>query len=585
MTAVEILTMLSALAGGLAFFLYGMNVMSGGLEKLSGGKLEQTLRRVTSNYFMSFLLGAGITIAIQSSSAMTVMLVGLVNSGIMEFGQTIGIIMGSNVGTTLTSWLLSLNGIGGGSLLLTLLQPTVFAPILALIGIAIKMFSSSEQKKSVGMILVGFAILIAGMDMMSASVSKIREMESFSAVLTAFSNPLLAVLISTVFTGVIQSSAATVGIVQALALTGSITYEMAIPLILGANIGTCVTALLGAIGTNKNSKRVVVIHISFNVIGTAIFLIGLGIVNIVAPDLSQTPISMFGVAVIHTIFNVVTTVLLMPFSKFIIKLACFIVKDKDGKKEKNAFFDERIMNVPSLAIAECKNLVGEMAELSKEAVLTAIGLIDEYDADKALRVNEIESTVDKYEDKLGTYLVKFNGVDLTEHDSHEVGRLLHSIGDFERISDHAVNIVKTAEEIHTKKISFSSEASAEIKVLTEAIIETLQNAVASFIDDDISLSSKVEPLEQVVDGLCAELKNRHVIRLQAGKCTIELGFVFLDLITNYERISDHCSNIAVHTIKKDEAKQDTHKYLRQVRKEDDTFANDFSEYAKKYTLV
>lgn len=585
MTAVEILTMLSALAGGLAFFLYGMNVMSGGLEKLSGGKLEQTLRRVTSNYFMSFLLGAGITIAIQSSSAMTVMLVGLVNSGIMEFGQTIGIITGSNVGTTFTSWLLSLNGIGGESFFLTLLQPTIFAPILAIIGIAIKMFSSSEQKKSVGMILVGFAILIAGMDMMSASVSKIREMESFSTILTAFSNPLLAVLISTVFTGIIQSSAATVGIVQALALTGSITYEMAIPLVLGANIGTCVTALLGAIGTNRNSKRVVVIHISIKVIGTIIFLIGLGIVNIVAPELSQAPISMFGVALVHTIFNVVTTVLLMPFNKYIIKLACFVIKDKEGKKEKNAFFDERIMNVPSLAIAECKNLVGEMAELSKEAVLTAIGLIDEYDADKALRVNEIESTVDKYEDKLGTYLVKFNGVDLTEHDSHEVGRLLHSIGDFERISDHAVNIVKTAEEIHTKKISFSSEASAEIKVLTEAIIETLQNAVASFIDDDISLSSKVEPLEQVVDGLCAELKNRHVIRLQAGKCTIELGFVFLDLITNYERISDHCSNIAVHTIKKDEAKQDTHKYLRQVRKEDDAFATDFSEYAKKYTLV
>lgn len=582
MTASTIIIMFAELAGGLAFFMYGMNVMSSGLEKMAGGKLERALKKVTSNYAMSLLLGAGITIAIQSSSAMTVMLVGLVNSGIMEFSQTIGVIMGSNVGTTLTSWLLSLNSIGGDSVVLTLLRPTVFAPILALVGIGLRMFSKKEKKHVVGAILIGFAILICGMDLMSASVGSVREMEAFQNLLTAFSNPVLALLISVIFTGVIQSSAATVGIVQALALTGAITYEMAIPLVLGANIGTCMTALLASIGTSRNAKRVVVIHASIKLIGTLIFMILLGAANLIMPEFIGGTVSMFGVALIHTVFNIATTIILSPLSKLLVWIAQKVVPEKaDGKKA--VFLDERLIATPPMAIAECKRLVNEMAEMSRDSIYSAIELVARYDKNKARKIEETESMVDRYEDKLGTYLVKLSGSNLSDKDSRDVGRLLHGIGDFERISDHAINILKVAREMDEKNIEFSPSAHSEISNITAAVIEILDMTVKSFIENDTALANEVEPLEQVIDALKSELQERHIKRVQEGKCTIELGFVFAELLTNYERISDHCSNVAVYTIQRDVTKRDTHKYLNAIKSETDgDFAEKFGKYEKKY---
>ncbi|MBQ0083603.1 MAG: Na/Pi cotransporter family protein [Clostridiales bacterium] len=576
--------MIAELAGGLAFFLYGMSVMSGGLEKMAGGKLERTLKKVTSSYIMSLLLGAGITIAIQSSSAMTVMLVGLVNSGIMEFSQTIGVIMGSNIGTTLTSWLLSLNGIGGENIILTVLKPTVFAPVLALIGIAMRMFSKDEKKHDIGTILVGFGILICGMDLMSASVASVKEMEGFNSLLTAFSNPILALLISTAFTGIIQSSAATVGIVQALALTGAITYEMAIPLVLGANIGTCMTALLASIGTSRNAKRVVSIHISIKLIGTAVFMVLLGIAGIAAPNLITGQVSIFGVAIIHTVFNITTMIIFLPFSKLLVWIAKHTVREKeDGKK--TVFLDERLMNTPPMAIAECKRLTNEMAVMARDSIYRAIEVVALYDKEKDAAIETSEAMVDRYEDKLGTYLVELSRRELSDKDSREVGRLLHSIGDFERLSDHAVNILKVAREIYDKKIVFSKEAKDEISVITAAIIEILDMSVKSFENNDTETASKVEPLEQVIDGLNDELQARHIQRVQEGKCTIEFGFVLSDLLNNYERISDHCSNVAVYTVQRDQEKKDTHKYLNRIKNEENgQFAADFEKFASIYAF-
>lgn len=586
MTNIDILTMLVGISGGLAFFLFGMNVMSSGLEKMAGGKLESSLKKVTSKYFLSMILGAGITIAIQSSSAMTVMLVGLVNSGIMQFGQTFGLIMGSNVGTTLTSWILSLAGLeGDGNIFLMLLRPVIFAPFLALFGTILRMFSKKERHHDIGAILIGFTILIIGMDMMSGAVGIIEEKGGLEVLLTMFSNPILALLVSVLFTGIIQSSAATVGIVQTLALTGTITYGMAIPLVLGANIGTCVTALIACIGTEKNAKRVSAIHTYVNVIGAIIFMIGLGVVSIVAPNLSSTHTTMFGVALIHTIFNVTISIVLTPFRKWIIRLAEITVPTKKDEIAKTVFLDERLLATPSVAISECKRLVVEMAELTRSSYRDAVALLDNYSEEKALAIRETESVIDRYEDKLGTYLVKLSGSDLSDTDSHEVGRLLHSIGDFERISDHAVNLVDAAEEIHSKKISFSDKAKTELGVIAAAVDEILDLTVDSFNTNNAVLASEVEPLEEVIDNLKDTLRKRHVSRLQEGKCTIELGFVFSDLLTNYERISDHCSNIAVSTIQVRTDKQDAHKYLRGIKSgENEQYIGEFDSYSKKYTV-
>lgn len=584
MSSTTILLMVAELFGGLAFFLYGMSMLSGGLENLTGGTLEQTLKKVTRNPFLSFFLGAGITIAIQSSSAMTVMLVGLVNSGIVDFCDTFGVVMGSNVGTTLTAWLLSLAGIGGDNFFLTLLKPMTFAPLLAFIGILFRMISKEEKKKNIGLIFIGFAILMTGMDFMSNSMNSVQEMKGFQSLLTAFSSPIVALLISILFTGIIQSSAATIGIVQALALTGAITYEMAIPLVLGANIGTCITAFLSSFGTNKNAKRVVALHIYVNVLGSVVCMIILCILKAVGVGVLSMTVSMFGVAIIHTLFNLVNTIVLIPFKKAIYKLCELTVKG-DNDKTHTVFLDERLFNNTALAVSECHRLTNEMAEHARDSLTKAIGLISSYKAETAQYIRENEELIDKYEDKLGTYLVRLSNNELSENLSHSIARMLHSIGDFERIGDHALNICKVAEEMHNKNIHFSDEAKKEIAVITNAVTEILNMTVDSFINDDIELASHVEPLEQVIDTLNKKLKALHVARLQSGECTIELGFVFTDLLTNYERVSDHCSNVAVYTMQLPSDKLDAHKYLAKIKNaETGAFVDDFNMYAEKYSL-
>ncbi|MEE1239108.1 MAG: Na/Pi cotransporter family protein [Acutalibacteraceae bacterium] len=584
MSSTQILLMVAELLGGLAFFLYGMSTLSDGLENVAGGALEKTLKKVTKNQFLSFFLGAGITIAIQSSSAMTVMLIGLVNSGIVNFCDTFGIIMGSNVGTTLTAWMLSLTGISGDNFFLTLLKPMTFAPILAFVGILLRMVSKQEKKKNVGLILIGFAVLMTGMDFMSDSMSAVQEMEGFQSLLFAFSSPMIALLISMLFTGVIQSSAATIGIVQALALTGSITYEMAIPLVLGANIGTCITALISSFGTNKNAKRVVAMHIYVNVIGSVLCLILLYVAEFAEVALIKEPVSMIGVAMIHTLFNFVNTIILVPFRKAVIRLCELTVKKNDGKTH-TVFLDERLFNNTALAVSECHRLTSEMAKHARESLLKSISVVSNYDAQTVQFIRENEELIDKYEDKLGTYLVRLSNNEQSETTAHSIARMLHSIGDFERIGDHALNICKVAEEMHDKNIHFSNDAMKEIETITAAVAEILNMTIDSFVSDDIEKASHVEPLEQVIDKLKKELKARHINRLQNGECTIELGFIFTDLLTNYERVSDHCSNIAVYTMQLPTDMLDTHKYLHKLKSSlNSTFVDDFNNYSEKYNL-
>lgn len=582
--ATQILTMFAMLVGGLAFFLYGMSTMSSGLEQMAGGGLERTMKKVTSNDFMGFFLGAGITVAIQSSSAMTVMLVGLVNSGIVEFGNTFGMIMGSNVGTTLTAWILSLAGIGEGNFFITLLQPMTFAPILAFIGIVIRMISKSEKKRNLGIIFIGFAVLMFGMELMSESMRAVRTVPGFDKFLASLTSPIIALLVSTVFTGIIQSSAATIGIVQALALTGVITWQMAIPLVLGANIGTCVTALISSLGTNKNAKRVVIMHFFVNVFGSMLCMMIMYGMEIFGVNILNAKIDMVGVAVIHTMFNLVTTVVLFPIKKLIIKFCTKIIPD--GKEEQHtAFLDERIFNNTPIAISECRRLANEMAEYTRKAIMQSLDLIWNYNEKKAQSVRDTEGITDKYEDKLGTYLVRLSSNNLTEEDSHAVSRMLHSLSDFERISDHALNISDIALEIKEKNIAFSDDAKREIIIMMNALKEIMNITIDSFVNDDFEAASHVEPIEQVIDKLKDELKSRHIERLQKGECTVQMGFVFSDLLTNMERVSDHCSNIAVFTIQQDSPKLDTHKYLRKIRNSDvGNFVEEYNEYERKYSL-
>ncbi len=582
--ATQILTMFAMLVGGLAFFLYGMSTMSSGLEQMAGGGLERTMKKVTSNDFMGFFLGAGITVAIQSSSAMTVMLVGLVNSGIVEFGNTFGMIMGSNVGTTLTAWILSLAGIGEGNFFITLLQPMTFAPILAFIGIVIRMISKSGKKRNLGIIFIGFAVLMFGMELMSESMRAVRTVPGFDKFLASLTSPIIALLVSTVFTGVIQSSAATIGIVQALALTGVITWQMAIPLVLGANIGTCVTALISSLGTNKNAKRVVIMHFFVNVFGSMLCMMIMYGMEIFGVNILNAKIDMVGVAVIHTMFNLVTTVVLFPIKKLIIKFCTIIIPD--GKEEQHtAFLDERIFNNTPIAISECRRLANEMAEYTRKAIMQSLDLIWNYNEKKAQSVRDTEGITDKYEDKLGTYLVRLSSNNLTEEDSHAVSRMLHSLSDFERISDHALNISDIALEIKEKNIAFSDDAKREIIIMMNALKEIMNITIDSFMNDDFEAASHVEPIEQVIDKLKDELKSRHIERLQKGECTVQMGFVFSDLLTNMERVSDHCSNIAVFTIQQDSPKLDTHKYLRKIRNSDvGNFVEEYNEYERKYSL-
>lgn len=573
------------LFGGLAFFLYGMNIMSNGLEKMTGGKLERTLKKMTKSPLRSLLLGAGITIAIQSSSAMTVMLVGFVNSGIMELGQTIGIIMGSNIGTTLTAWILSLAGVQSDNLIIQLLNPEAFSPIVALIGIILMMVSKSTKKKDIGNIMLGFSILMFGMNLMSDAVSPLADMPEFSKILVAFTNPLLGVAAGAIFTGIIQSSAASVGILQALSLTGSITYGMAMPIIMGQNIGTCVTAVLSSIGVNKNAKRVAGVHIYFNLIGTIICLSIFYLVNaFVQFSFTNDAITPVGVAAVHSIFNIVTTIILLPFTKQLEKLAKFTIKDKD-EKEKYTFLDERLLATPSVAIAECKESTIKMALLAKDTLIKSINILTNYDPKVVEEIIEQEQAIDSYEDNLGTYLVKLSSRELSDEDSKEISRILHMIGDFERIGDHSLNISRVATELHEKEIIFSNGAKKETEIITAALKEIMELTVEVVKHNDVELAKRIEPLEEVIDHLKSEIKKSHIRRLKEGRCTIEQGFIFSDLLTNYERISDHCSNIAVCTIQVSESSFDTHEYLQGIKSEAfGEFSKTYNEFMEKYKI-
>ena len=571
------------LCGGLAFFLYGMTTMSKSLEKMAGGKLERLLKRMTSNPFKSLLLGAGITIAIQSSSAMTVMLVGLVNSGVMELGQTIGVIMGSNIGTTLTAWILSLTGIESESVFINLLKPENFSPLVALAGIILIMGSKKQKRRDIGRIMVGFSILMYGMELMKDSVSPLADMPEFASLLTAFNNPLLGVLVGAVFTGIIQSSAASVGILQALALTGSITYGMAIPIIMGQNIGTCVTALLSSIGVNRNAKRVAVIHISFNIIGTVVCLILFYGGNILFHfSFMDATVGAVGIAFCHTVFNVLTTVLLLPFSRQLEKLARRLVRS-ENRTEQFAFLDPLLMRTPGVAISECVSMTNRMSQLAHETLLLAIDQLSGYSDTRETRIFENEDKLDTYEDRLGAYLVEISQHGVSVSDIQTVSRLLHAIGDFERIGDHALNLQESAQELRDKDLHFSESAKAELQVLLEALEDTMDLAFRSFVENDAQTARAVEPMEETIDQLIEEIRMRHIRRLQTGECTIQLGFVLNDLLTNFERVSDHCSNIAVCIIEEKEGTMDRHSYLHDV-KGAGSFTADVKRDLKKYHL-
>ncbi|WP_295581133.1 Na/Pi cotransporter family protein [uncultured Oscillibacter sp.] len=571
------------LCGGLAFFLYGMNTMSKSLEKMAGGKLERLLKRMTSSPLKSLLLGAGITIAIQSSSAMTVMLVGLVNSGVMELGQTIGVIMGSNIGTTLTAWILSLTGIESESVFINLLKPENFSPLVALAGIILIMGSKKQRRRDIGRIMVGFAILMYGMELMKQAVSPLADMPQFSSLLTAFNNPLLGVLVGAVFTGVIQSSAASVGILQALALTGSITYGMAIPIIMGQNIGTCVTALLSSIGVNRNAKRVAVIHISFNVIGTLVCLIlfygGHAIFHFGFMEFS---VGAVGIALCHTVFNVFTTLLLLPFSRQLEKLARRLVRT-ENKTEQFAFLDPLLMRTPGVAINECVSMANRMGKLAHETLLLAIDQLSGYTETREAQILSNEDKLDTYEDHLGAYLVEISQHGVSMSDIQTVSRLLHAISDFERIGDHALNLQESAQELHEKDLHFSRTAEAELQVLLDALRDIMALSFACFSADDPQAARTVEPLEETIDQLIEEIRLRHIRRLQTGECTIQLGFVLNDLLTNFERVSDHCSNIAVCIIEERDGGLNRHAYLHDVKVAGD-FNTTLKQDMQKYRL-
>ncbi|MBQ3355503.1 MAG: Na/Pi cotransporter family protein [Oscillospiraceae bacterium] len=573
------------LIGGLAFFLYGMHVMSGGLGKMAGGSLERSLRKATSNPLLGMGLGAGITIAIQSSSAMTVMLVGLVNSGLMLFDQTINVIMGSNIGTTVTSWILTLTGVEGGGWM-ELLKPKNFSPIVAIIGAVLILMSKKTKRQDLGKIMVGFAVLMYGMTFMSDAMDGLKDNPSFQSMLVAFDNPLVAVLASTLFTGIIQSSAATIGIVQALTVTGLITYGNAIPLVLGANIGTCATALLSSVGVTREAKKVSVVHIIIKLIGAAVFMIGFFIAD-TAFDLhflEDNP-GRPGVALVHTVFNVANTALLFPFQKQLVKMTNFFVRS--SKKEGvGAFLDERLISTPSIAVNEAMVQTKNMAELAQKTLEVSLELFHHFDEKAAEQIMTDEGDLDNYEDKLGSFLVKLSSRALSDHDSRQVSLMLHTIGDFERLGDHAVNLLKSAREIKDKEIVFSEDAQAEIRNMTDALNEILSLTVRAFRESDRMQAIHVEPLEQVIDVLIARSKSKHIERLQLGKCTIQTGFVLSDLLTNYERISDHCSNIAVALIETGIGSFDTHAYLNDIKTGGSRdFVDDYKRFAEKYGIA
>ena len=577
----DVLTLL----GGLSLFLFGMNLMGASLEKRAGSSLKILLGKLTSRKILGFLTGMGVTAVIQSSSATTVMVVGFVNSGLLTLRQAISVIMGANVGTTVTAWILSLTGLDGDNFFVMLLKPTSFTPILALIGVVLTMMAKSDKKKDVGMILLGFAVLMFGMDTMSGAVAGLEEVPEFRNILLMFSNPVLGVLAGAGLTAIIQSSSASVGILQALSATGQVTYGAAIPIIMGQNIGTCVTAMISSVGANKNAKRAAVVHLLFNIVGTAVWLaVFYGINAVVQFSFVSHSIDQLGIAVVHKAFNILCTALLFPFSGLLEKMACRLVPDTKAP-EKIQILDERFLATPSVAIDRCQEVAETMARISMDALKTSCQLIEHYDPKSAQAVRETEQEADQYEDMLGTYLVKLGRADLNAADSRETAKLLHIIGDFERISDHAVNLVESAEEIRNKGLSFSVHAKQELAVLTAAVGEVMDLALDAFLQNDPALAAKVEPLEQVVDTLKEQLRNRHILRLQKGECTIELGFVWSDLLTSLERVADHCSNIAGCVIEMSHDSLDVHEYLDNVKAGGPGFLRAYEAYAQKYALM
>ena len=582
------ITHVFSLLGGLALFLYGMDLMGKSLERQAGSRLQKILSRLTENPFKGFLLGLAVTAVIQSSSATTVMVVGFVNSGIMELHQAIGIIMGSNVGTTVTSWLLSLTGMEGDSLLIQLLKPSTFSPLLAFIGVLLYLFGG-EKKKGAGGILIGFAILMTGMTAMSDAVAPLENEPWFTELFVRFSNPILGVLVGALVTAVIQSSSASVGILQALSSTGVITYGSAIPIIMGQNIGTCATALISSVGANKNARRAAMVHLYFNIIGVGVFLVLFYSLNAVFRfTFVNDVIAPWGIAVVHSVFNLGTTALLLPFTSVLEKLACMTIPD-DEKKESFTLLDERLLNTPSVAVEQARAVTSDMAETARTGVIQAMSLTHHWDDSLAKKVKEQEKQADRCEDALGTYLVKLSGYALNHEDGQQVNTLLHTISDFERISDYSVNLLNSAQEIHDKEITFSADAQEELGVLEDVVQDLLNRTAEAFRQNDLHLASKVEPMESVVGELVRAIKARHIARLQAGSCSIAYGFVLEDLLTSYSRICAHCSNVAVALIEVAQDSFDTHAYLSDLRhnkaaEESQAFQRRVDRYRARYTF-
>lgn len=573
------------LIGGLCLFLFGMNLMGQALERRAGSGLRSLLEKMTQNRLMGLLAGLGVTAVIQSSSATTVMVVGFVNSGLMTLRQSIGVIMGANIGTTVTAWILSLSGIEGSSLLVQMFKPSTFTPILALVGIILYMFCKADKKKDTGMILLGFATLMFGMEAMSSAVSSLRNVPQFREIFLMFSNPILGVLVGAVLTGIIQSSSASVGILQALASTGQVTYGAAIPIIMGQNIGTCVTALLSSIGTNKNARRAALVHLNFNVIGATVGIVLFYVVRAVAaPVLLGQAASEWGIAVAHSIFNILCTAVLLPMGGLLEKLVLRLVPE--GKQpQREAELDERLLATPALALERCRTLIADMASYSMESLRESLNAITAYNQKSAEHIREDEAKTDNYEDIIGSYLVKLSARKIGESDSALAAEYLRIIGDFERIADHSVNILESAEEMQQKGIAFSAAALQEYATMAGAVREVTALAYDSFVSGDVQAARQVEPLEQVIDDLKEEMRTRHIRRMQQGSCGIEAGFIWSDLLTNLERVSDHCSNIACCMIEGDDHNLHRHEVLQSIRGSGEIFDREYSSYRQKYALT
>lgn len=574
-----------SLVGGLALFLFGMNYMGSSLEKLGGGKFESILEKMTNNRIKGVLLGAGITAIIQSSSAVTVMAVGFVNSSIMSLNQVIGIIMGANIGTTITGWILSLTNIESTNLFISLLKPSSFTPVLALIGIIMYMAGKKEKKKDIGSILLGFSILMFGMETMSGAVEPLKDVPQFTSILTMFSNPILGVLAGAVLTAVIQSSSASVGILQALAVTGSINIASAFPIILGQNIGTCVTAILSSVGTNKNAKRTAVVHLAFNIIGVLLAMtLFYGADAIFGLPFIEKSVNATTIAIIHTVFNIFSTVVLFPFGKQLERLAHLVIRD-NNENESNGLIDERFLMTPSYAIDKVKEQVDSMGGLARENIYLCLDLIKKYSHNNDDTISKNEKTLDNLEDELETYLVKISSMNLSIEDSIKLSKLSHSISNFERIGDYGVNILKIKRRMHQNNVHFSTDANKELEVMSRAVREIVDKSIESFVNDDVELAAEIEPLEQVINNLKQELRARHSKRLQDDECTIENGMLFFDIINSFERIADHCSNLAVCIIELSNRSYQTHTYLKGVKnRNNEGFMEMFEAYLRKYKI-